>query len=257
MSPCSTYSINDLNPTGIAAIQVEANRIQTTPNSDPLPKSAEPFNHQGQLARPTRQIRSSRSMPNGAGSGAHSSVLWDFNGSARSTSTNANLGPRFLFEPASFVEYSNSTGTVINCRPQTVSANNEPVQVANQKLSDLHQRQTESINSRARLIAATPTLVTWRQVERLDRATNINPDAAYEADKDTTSEANVDPEVSASSLRYVRQDGSLVIAPFGPREYRAEIHSATYRCCLSNRFGAICSRPIRSRAGKFRKLVDA
>ncbi|KAG8198710.1 hypothetical protein JTE90_023480 [Oedothorax gibbosus] len=49
-------------------------------------------------------------------------------------------------------------------------------------------------------------------------------------------------------LRHVRHDGSLVFSPFSPDEYRADVHTATYRCVATNSVGAIASRDVNVRA---------
>lgn len=184
-----------------------------------------------------------------------------------------NLGPRFLIEPPSFIEYSNSTGAVIQCKPQTVNSLNGPElniqqhqQQQQQPLPNQAQTQgqTQAQRSigqndiRSKLIGATPTLVTWKQVDRLEQYTqfdintNIDENSLNEDSLESISnnEQSSMSDLSPNKLRFVRQDGSLVLSPFEAQEYRKDIHSATYRCCLTNRFGSICSKPIRARAGK-------
>lgn len=51
-------------------------------------------------------------------------------------------------------------------------------------------------------------------------------------------------------LRHVRHDGSLVFSPFSPDEYRADVHTASYRCVATNSVGAIASRDVNVRAGE-------
>lgn len=152
--------------------------------------------------------------------------LWDL---ARPSSS----APRFASEPAGLVEYSNSTGAVLTCRPQL----EQPVSPSSQRLA-----------------SATATYVSWYLVHQLpgDQAPER---PASEPDED---EAIEDEQLLGSSqdhqahlrARYLRPDGALAIAPFAPGAFRREIHAATYRCCLTNRFGRLCSRPVRTQAGK-------
>uniref|UniRef100_T1JA71 Down syndrome cell adhesion molecule-like protein Dscam2 n=1 Tax=Strigamia maritima TaxID=126957 RepID=T1JA71_STRMM len=51
------------------------------------------------------------------------------------------------------------------------------------------------------------------------------------------------------SLRRVMADGSLVFPPFNADEYRAEVHTATYKCMASNKLGTVVSRDVNVKAG--------
>ena len=53
-----------------------------------------------------------------------------------------------------------------------------------------------------------------------------------------------------SSLRTVRDDGSLIFRPFSASEYRQDIHSAFYKCLATNSFGTIESHPVKVRASE-------
>lgn len=218
--------------------------LEDTFASDVSPWPGGTFNHVDGVAISHRHTRSTPQSH-------HSSpVQWDLNGSltpSRSAQqANANLGPRFWNEPPSLVEYSNSTGAVINCRPQLLASAEQTSAMASDSTNNNSNHSSalnQKANSRAKLIGATPTLVTWRQVERMGQS--------EEAELQTGANLESwDSPVSGNEWRFVRQDGSLVIKPFDGRDFRQEIHSATYRCCLSNKFGSLCSRPIRSRAGK-------
>lgn len=56
---------------------------------------------------------------------------------------------------------------------------------------------------------------------------------------------------SFTGTQQVRTDGALALAPLSPGDAQRNTHAATYRCCLMNQFGRLCSRPVRTRAGKF------
>lgn len=51
-------------------------------------------------------------------------------------------------------------------------------------------------------------------------------------------------------LRHLRPNGSLVFLPFGPEDYRQDIHASVYRCVASNIVGTVGSRDVHVRAGK-------
>ncbi|KAF8796641.1 Down syndrome cell adhesion molecule-like [Argiope bruennichi] len=48
-------------------------------------------------------------------------------------------------------------------------------------------------------------------------------------------------------LRETRPDGSLVFSPFRAEDYRQDVHSATYKCSVSNIVGSIVSREVHVR----------
>lgn len=50
-------------------------------------------------------------------------------------------------------------------------------------------------------------------------------------------------------LRHLRPNGSLVFLPFGPEDYRQDIHASVYRCVASNIVGTVGSRDVHVRAG--------
>lgn len=144
-------------------------------------------------------------------------TFWDLSGVGRSGA----WAPRFALEPPALVEYSNSSGAVLACRPQLVAG-------------QLEQQQLPAAR-RSGLALATPTYVSWRLVRRL-AGEQEGPQEEEELEEELESQ--------------MRQDGALVLAPFAPADFRRDIHAATYRCCLSNQFGRLCSRPVRARAGK-------
>lgn len=142
---------------------------------------------------------------------------------------------RFQVEPPALVEYSNSTGTVIPCRPATVASADGP---STAKLSMAGQRLSQ------------PIAISWHQVKSLDlfqQALQGDPQEQESLEQLQRSE-QVGP--AKSGRRYVRQDGSLVLAPFKAGDLDKDQLAATYRCCLASRSGSICSRPVRTRAGK-------
>ncbi|GBM30479.1 Down syndrome cell adhesion molecule-like protein Dscam2 [Araneus ventricosus] len=51
-------------------------------------------------------------------------------------------------------------------------------------------------------------------------------------------------------LRHLRPNGSLVFMPFGPEDYRQDIHASIYKCVASNIVGTVGSRDVHVRAGK-------
>ena len=62
------------------------------------------------------------------------------------------------------------------------------------------------------------------------------------------------PLHNVAGLRQIRIDGSsvqLVYLPFGPNDYRQDIHSTTVRCIASNPVGVIESRECHVRASEF------
>ncbi|RWS15522.1 netrin receptor DSCAM-like protein [Dinothrombium tinctorium] len=63
---------------------------------------------------------------------------------------------------------------------------------------------------------------------------------------------------NSNSLRHIRSDGSLLFNPFSMENYRPDIHSATYRCIVSNAVGTIVSRDVNVKAVRFGAFnVDA
>lgn len=204
------------------------------------------------------------------------------------TSSKAGLSsaPAFAIEPPSLVEYSNSTGTVIACRPQvssttptmnnmmaimmtnptTITSNQEPIgSVGGSKAGGASLKQDFISDQQSRLASNTPTAISWRLVKRLPSQLNVGIRERVEggggddssAKMTTTTTTIQQPEDlalplnSSSRLYFVRQDGALVFNPFKAVDFRHDLHLATYKCCLSNRYGSICSRPVRTRAGKF------
>lgn len=157
--------------------------------------------------------------------------MWDFGGAG--PRAQANLAPRFALEPAALVEYSNSSGAVIACRPQMWPAAHP------------------SPGGQERRAGGAPTSISWRRLHQLPGARDW---FARPQEQDQEEEEQL---AAVGPLHLVRQDGSLVFVPFEAREFRPELHAATYRCCLANRFGSLCSRPVRTKAGEFEQGQDA
>lgn len=182
-------------------------------------------------------------------------TVWHFGGAGE-----PGRAPQFGLEPPALVEYSNSSGSVISCRPAqqvgaAAAAEQQLVQSGQKSLSSgEHQRRSS--------LAEAPISISWHLVrpssqqvaseeQQLDEGLSVIHSNAEEAQlineaPNENGSANNKPK---SPL--VRQDGSLVLSPFKASQYRPEVHSATYRCCLANQFGALCSRPVRTRAGEY------
>lgn len=156
-------------------------------------------------------------------------------GSKTSSALTGHQAPRFQLEPPPLVEYSNSTGTVIPCRPSPTSGGSE---------SQLLSAAASGKQALQRLPVGSQTSISWLQVEGLDHF-QVNEWAT------PRTEQRVAP--GKGGRRYVRLDGSLVISPFKAGELDKGLHSSIYRCCLTNKFGQLCSRPVRTRAGKSHK----
>ncbi|CAN8003449.1 unnamed protein product, partial [Ixodes pacificus] len=57
-------------------------------------------------------------------------------------------------------------------------------------------------------------------------------------------------------LRQTSADGTTLMFPsFQPTDFRAHVHSASYRCVLSNAVGRMASRVVRVRAGEQDRCV--
>ena len=51
-------------------------------------------------------------------------------------------------------------------------------------------------------------------------------------------------------VRMVLANGTLIFPPFAESEYRQDVHSAIYRCVISNTVGSVISRDVQVRAGE-------
>lgn len=154
-----------------------------------------------------------------------------------------NAAPAFALEPPALVEYSNSTGTVIPCKAFFGQQQ--------------QQQKVAAAGSHAHLAAATPISVSWRVI-RTGRADNEGDDDGDSGEQVTgtieqvlNSAAGNNNNNQQQRSRFVRADGALVVQPFAANEYQKDVHSAVYRCCLANKFGSLCSRPVRTLAGEF------
>lgn len=147
-------------------------------------------------------------------------------------------------EPPSLVEYSNSTGAVLACRP--------------------------AASSSGRPVALTWRMLTWQTDEQVGshkltaeafRNEQVLPLRYWDAEEPSF----FAPSSPGKLVRHIRRDGSLVIEPFARQ---LPLHSASYRCCLVALGprtpdpgeppgdaepaveGPLCSRPARLKPGK-------
>lgn len=212
------------------------------------------------LVASSRQARAPKAGPS----------IWDFSSTIGShsaqmltpTTTNnkvyqqhANLAPKFALEPPSLVEYSNSTGTVISCRPQQqFLSSSAPIAAGSSAPPNINNKNIKTMMS-----LGSPISISWRIVKQ-QHGNELSSDNSEEEDSfdliETENNNSLVVGVSQAGSKnqqqqaFVRQDGSLVIQPFKATDYRRDVHSSVYRCCLENRFGSLCSRPVRTRAGK-------
>lgn len=192
--------------------------------------------------------------------------MWHFGGA------DGGKAPQFSIEPASLVEYTNSSGALISCRPQQVAASMEQqfAQANSAKTSNANneQQRRSPSNMGTTVLAGAPTSITWHLCNQLGcphdgqqvHSSGLFGGQQQLADESSNNNSGEVPSSSAASKQsgessklkrpLVRQDGSLVLSQFQAAQYKPEIHSATYRCCLANQFGALCSRPVRTKAGK-------
>lgn len=59
------------------------------------------------------------------------------------------------------------------------------------------------------------------------------------------------PAVDIPGIRFILRNGTLVFPAFLAAEYRQDVHSAIYRCLVSNTVGSIISRDVQVRGGEF------
>lgn len=65
------------------------------------------------------------------------------------------------------------------------------------------------------------------------------------------SSSSAEPVSMVPDLRLLPLNGSLVFPPFPAAKFRHDVHAAIYRCVARNAVGAIVSRDVVVRAGKF------
>lgn len=160
---------------------------------------------------------------------ADGSTVWHFGGAGE-----PGRAPQFGVEPPALVEYSNSSGAVIGCRPQQVA-----VGPAEQQFGPTTKSKAEQARRSPSQPMEAPIAITWHLVRQTPLLGQQVAQTAQHLE-----------ETQTGRRPLVRQDGSLLLSPFGAEQYQPEVHSATYRCCLGNQFGALCSRPVRTRAGE-------
>lgn len=132
----------------------------------------------------------------------------------------------FAIEPPALVEYSNSTGAVLHCRP----ASGQQLQRSAKKPAGVGASAGPGPGPGDRVT------IGWRRLVRMEAG--------------ELAELELRP---AGAARFVRQDGALVLAPFAAGQFRRELHSAQYRCCLTEAGSgrSLCSRQVQTRAGEF------
>lgn len=150
----------------------------------------------------------------------------------------------------------NNMMTIMMTNPTTITSNQEPIG-GGSKSGGAALKQDSISDQQSRLASNTPTAISWRLVKRLPSQLNTGIRGSGDDSSTTTTTTIQQPEDlalplnSSSRLYFVRQDGALVFNPFKAVDFRHDLHLATYKCCLSNRYGSICSRTVRTRAGKF------
>jgi hypothetical protein len=63
--------------------------------------------------------------------------------------------------------------------------------------------------------------------------------------------ADGSPALPVPQLRVLHPNGTLELPPFPAERLRHDVHSALYRCRVSNQLGATISRDVHVRAGEF------
>ncbi|XP_049855255.1 Down syndrome cell adhesion molecule-like protein Dscam2 [Schistocerca gregaria] len=65
------------------------------------------------------------------------------------------------------------------------------------------------------------------------------------------------PALEVAGLRSVLPNGSLLLAPFSPRQFRPDVHTAAYHCVASNSVGTAVSRRVAVRAAVAKQQYEA
>lgn len=161
--------------------------------------------------------------------GAKKQIVWDFGrqSSTPTAATSAMAAPAFALEPPGLVEYLNSTGAVIACRP-TLAGLVEPTEAP------------ASMPAAAASPRRAPISLSWRR--QLGAGLEIHEQ--LESSSEWAEWRELDEQESTRS--FVRQDGALILPP-----NTASSGEHIFRCCLSNQFGSLCSRPVRTRTGEY------
>ncbi|KZS21906.1 putative Down Syndrome cell adhesion molecule protein 1 [Daphnia magna] len=157
-------------------------------------------------------------------------------GSATAAASSSSLsGPVFLKEPSNRIDFSNTTGTVVECaatgnpRPEIlwIKADGSPVT----DVPGLRQ-----VNNRKQ-----PRFKTSKNIRRKYDVVFLN----------TLTMLVESPAFSPALLCLlpVQTSGSLVFPPFRAEDYKQEVHAQFYRCVARNSAGSIVSRDIHVRAG--------
>lgn len=193
--------------------------------------------------------------------------MWDFAAAQQQQQHRqaaAGAAPIFALEPPALVEYSNSTGAVIACRPTLASTSGAAAAADAAGWPDSPQPQPPSGDKRR-----PPVAISWLVADG-GVALEV-PEDGEGAGRGASGWRELEAaRRGAGAARFVRQDGALVIAPAanrgaGSHEGENPISGSSsgsneedldancgqiYRCCLANQFGSLCSRPVRTRTGE-------
>ncbi|KAG9509146.1 Down syndrome cell adhesion molecule-like protein Dscam2, partial [Fragariocoptes setiger] len=149
---------------------------------------------------------------------------------------------RFVLEPPTRLEFSNSTGAVVAC-VATITAGAghtaaaaATAATATPSTASGQQQQSSAAASPVALQDGSPQHTTQLAHVRWQRA-------------DTGEEVGVALGAFGQPLRHVRQsDTALVFAPFKAHELRADVHLGAYRCVANHGPLTLVSREMRVRA---------
>lgn len=194
--------------------------------------------------------------------------MWDFAAAQQQQQHRqaaAGAAPIFALEPPALVEYSNSTGAVIACRPTLASTSGAAAAADAAGWPDSPQPQPPPSGDKRR----PPVAISWLVADG-GVALEV-PEDGEGAGRGASGWRELEAaRRGAGAARFVRQDGALVIAPAanrgaGSHEGENPISGSSsgsneedldancgqiYRCCLANQFGSLCSRPVRTRTGE-------
>ncbi|KAI8422223.1 hypothetical protein MSG28_006118 [Choristoneura fumiferana] len=179
-------------------------------------------------------------------------------------------GPIFMKEPPNRVDFSNTTGAVVECaargnpNPDVIWVRGDGTAVGDvpglRQVSQLtptkppiaYTSVTQPIGCRSARPKGTLTptssgceakALLWATSPDYDRSgnSNFNPEADWGRSDGTT--VGDDTE-----LQQVLPNGNLVFPPFRAEDYRQEVHAQVYACLARNQLGSIHSRDVNVRA---------
>ena len=167
------------------------------------------------------------------------------------------LAPRFSVEPAALVEYSNSSGATLHCRPQVWAspAGRTPAQWQPRVEISWRRLELDSEETGAEAEAASGEEQEEEQEEEVGAAEGTSREQdrwlewAAEGSQQARRSSSGAPD--SSQLLQLRPDGSLAFRPFAAKQLEPRLHWARYRCCLTQRprGPTVCSRPVQTKAG--------